>query len=118
MEFQVNDRVKMGKLEGVVSNNNWCDGYPLQVRWDEGGTVELTNEGCWRTDHKTPVLELISRPKKKETVTVERWMNVYPHYKNEYVQLTEQRANDRQSSTEDRIACIKLTGSYEREVEQ
>lgn len=62
-QFKVGDRVRMGKLEGIVTKV-WLGGlgnYPVEVRWDEDGFTEFTKDGKIMKDHKTPVLEVIRK---------------------------------------------------------
>lgn len=63
--FQVGDIVEFGGLEGEVTKIYRSDIYPLQVTLSSGREY-FTLDGKWRKSHTKPLLNLVSRPKKKE----------------------------------------------------
>lgn len=64
--------------------------------------------------------ELVRRPKRKEKRTVEMWANIYPgplySLSDSRLVFSTKEAADKQN-LKDRIACVRLTGEYEVEVE-
>lgn len=115
MKFQVGDVVEAFGLRGKVTFiDNYSSNYPITVKYsDDDHVASFTEDGkCYRY-HKTPSLVLISRAKKKVTKTIEQWVNTYPDGTHGYMYKSESDANDAHSSN--RIACVKLTGTYEVE---
>ena len=60
-------------------------------------------------------VELIRRPKRKEKRTIERWVNVYSW--GFYDQFYRSKDSADLCAPEDRVACVRLVGEYEVEVE-
>lgn len=71
-------------------------------------------DGKHSTDHTHSVLTLVERPKKMVTKTIERWANVYS---DECVYIHHSREKADVYDGGNRIACVKLTGTYEVEEE-
>ena len=125
-KFKVGDRVKGFGLMGTVISVAQTTSYPVSVKFDtlsvKCGTSDIydsvnihafTNSGKLRYWHDVPSIELVSRPKVKKTIVVERWMNIYIIDPTSITHPSEESANI--CSTKNRIACVKLTGSYEIE---
>ncbi len=116
MEFKVGDKVEwMGVIGTVVItpgyNRNSNVIYPLEVDFNVNGVRLFTRDGKLESFHKEPSLKLVERPKKKVKKTIERWANIYSSYIISNYD-SEKHAN---KCAEDRIACVKLTGTYEVE---
>ena len=116
-EFRVGDRVSWCGSEGKITKIKADydeDIYPIKVNFDGDDGFCFTRDGKYLYSRKEPSLKLIERPKRYETVTIERWVNVYHDYISCFYE-TEESAN--YCALSDRTACVKLTGSYEREIE-
>lgn len=62
---------------------------------------------------------LIPKPKKRVTITIERWVNVFLGT-NKFTHIFGQHFDTKEAAdrmAEGRIACVKLTGTYEIEEE-
>ena len=111
--FKVGDKVRAFGLDGVVR----CITFSgrVVVRYSDLDLDEIfTLDGKAETHHKEPSLILVERPKVKVTKTIEKWLNVYPSQSGGLIYYnSESTANLNASS--DRVACVKLTGTYEVE---
>lgn len=66
-EFQSGDVVEFGGLIGTVYNSELPEtSYPLSVKFEDESVQLFTKDGKWRDVHTKPLLNLVSRPKKKE----------------------------------------------------
>jgi len=108
-KFKVNDIVEAFGVRGVV----------IEIRGDLVGValanryyVDFHGDGRQKDWHLEPSLKLIERPKKKVTKTVEAWANVYPNG-DHGLSLSKESADARAGC--ERIALVKLSGSYECE---
>lgn len=111
-EFKPGDRVRFGEMEGTIELLNSDAPYPLMLLFDEGAdNVVLTLEGKFHKSHPKPCITLISRPKKKVKKTLEAWANVYEAGTVPYTYKKDADLN----ASENRIACVRLTGEYEIE---
>lgn len=114
-QFKVGDIVEAFGCEGRVVNVFNDAEYPIEVKFEnDTQTCWFIKGGKYQTWHKTPSLVLVSRPKKKVTKTVEKWINRYPRYDSS---VYDSQLEADTCATSDRIACIKLTGTYEVEVD-
>lgn len=84
MNFNVNDLVEFGGLEGkVVAKNDdiMVTTRPLVVRFrisdEESATEYFTLDGKYKTYHTAPSLRLILRARTKKQRFF--WCNLYPH---------------------------------------
>ena len=53
-------------MEGVVINDEYHSVFPILVRFEEYDYERFTIDGKHHVNHTKPLLNLISRPKKKE----------------------------------------------------
>jgi hypothetical protein len=103
---------------GEVSDIDEERKLPLVVEFEQGTIRFFSLNGVKQGDINQTLfwdeIPIIAppRPKRMVTKTVEVWMNVYSDIKNN-TWLT-QEAADKYASP-NRIACVKLTGSYEVE---
>src|SRR5690554_862777 len=65
-EFQLGDIVEFGGLEGKVDSISRSVEYPIRVILENGEWDYFTTDGRLHTYHTKPLLNLVSRPKKKE----------------------------------------------------
>lgn len=117
--FKPGDLVECCGAEGVVEHVYENVTYKVQVSFkDENNKIAIshfTEDGRLFHFHKTPSLFLVSRPKKKVTKTVEKWLNIY----SKCVGLAYDSQLEADTwATGSRIACVKLTGTYEVEMEK
>lgn len=118
-KFKVGDIVEAFGVRGEVVEAHDSGAYPVSIHFTPIDCFEwFTENGRLHNWHLKPSLILIERPKKKrkETRTVERWMNIYQGADPDtaYVFTTKEAAN---CTGIYRIACVKLTGTYEIEVD-
>lgn len=113
-EFKVGDIVEFAGDKGKVSYIKNRHPYPITVSFfnEKISPVVFTIDGKLHAHHTESLLKLIERPKKK--VPVERRVNVYKDFISTG-HASQQLADN--SANSDRIACVKLTGTYEVEVE-
>lgn len=115
-QFKVGDIVEAFGCEGRVVNVFNDAEYPIEVKFEnDTQTCWFIKGGKYQTWHKIPSLVLVSRPKKKVTKTVEAWTNIYPDGR--MSSFSDKVVAD-ELAISNRIACIKLTGTYEIEVEK
>lgn len=88
----------------------------------EGWAVSWASGGAFvgnRTTHGQDLVEYLgpTKPKRKKMVTktIERWENIYTNGRM-CVYTTKEQAD--RAANLDRIACVKLTGTYEVEEEE
>lgn len=116
LHFKVGDVVECCGAEGVVEHVYENVTYKVQVSFkDENNKIAIshfTEDGRLFHFHKTPSLVLVSRPKKKVTKTVEKWINIYPSHAGGFYS---DEKNADEYAQQNRIACVKLTGEYETE---
>ena len=112
--FKPGDLVEWCGARGVVTKLDFDEHLSVRVKFDDNSVWVFTRDGRACDWHKTPSLVLVSRPKKMVTKTVEKWINVYPSH-NSWTYNSEAEANS--SAAINRIACVKLTGEYEVEVD-
>ena len=99
------------------------------VRWLVGGNNVFDNEGCLYTTKELNELTIeridtwwekqykaIPIVTKTVEVEVERWVNIYPEYVSSPYMTKDYADTISKATTPGRIACVKLTGSYEVEV--
>jgi hypothetical protein len=109
--FKVGDFVEaFGRYGAVTSTSNW-----VEVKFEDGTLAVFQQDGKFAAWHALPSLKLIERPKRKETRTVEAWVNVYL---NGGQVLYHKKVTADLYAGSNRIACVRLTGSYEVEVEE
>lgn len=87
--------------------------FPVTVRFDNDRSDIYTSDGKLTPRAVNKDLywnEIEIKEIKMKTVEIERWINVYKDSIS-YNYKTKDDAN--QMAAEDRIACIKLTGSYQ-----
>lgn len=113
-QFKVGDICSAFGCEGTVKQIATGCTYPVQVALNGEHYHWFTLDGKLTDWHKTPSLKLVSRPKKMVTKTVEAWANVYAHC---IPDLFNCKANAEARASNSRIACVKLTGTYEVEVD-
>jgi len=110
VDFRVGDIVSFGGVEGVVCERDCQEPYVIACSFKDKMELDFTIDGRFGVEHTEPLLKLVSRPKKMVKKTIERWENVYPSGR-VCVHPTREVADDH--ANDDRIACVKLTGSYE-----
>lgn len=123
MEFKAGDIVEFGGLEGVVKSVGQYGAYPVNVIFrgvPNDDEADFTLDGRYIIQQTRPVLHLVSRPKKKITKTMERWVNMYGREYSEChdsLEAAEAAYENRKRYLPqgDRDACVKLTGTYEVE---
>ena len=121
-EFQEGDICSFGGVKGTISYFPYNYEYPICLNYENDSHYDVfTRDGKARTFHSEPSLLFLERPtkKKKVTKTVEVWINIYTEnteYDWAYVYKTKKAADE--SAVDNRIECIKLTGSYEIKVEE
>ena len=107
-EFKVGDRVKCAFYGDEIFTLEDCGRHnALSLAGLKG--VFYTNGRC-NIEHTHSVLTLVERAKTKVKVT--RWMNVYPNDFSDRAYGDDQTAE--RNAHPDRIACVELTGEYER----
>lgn len=120
-EFQLGDIVEFGGLKGFVKNSRYGDKLVVEFSPPDYGVFYeiFSREGLYQIYHTEPLLKLIERPKKKKMVkkTVEMWWNVYSNKLTPNIYCYSSKDLAELAATEDRIACVKLTGEYEVEEE-
>lgn len=113
-QFKVGDIVEWCGARGIVTKFDFGEHLSVRVKFDDNSVWSFTRDGRACDWHKTPSLFIVSRPKKMVTKTVEAWANVYAHY---IPNLFNYKANAEARASNSRIACVKLTGEYEMEVD-
>jgi hypothetical protein len=121
---QVGDRVwSYAYGWGTVTNHcpdSYTGRYPIVVKFDTGSaTGTYTKQGKFTTTEPQTLfwdeIPIIAppRPKRLVTKTAEVWINVYGYGPSINFFSSEEAANE--IAGKSRIACVKLTGSYEVE---
>jgi len=115
--WKVGDRAKAFGVMGVITCLSTClstvEEEPLWQKDDDKSiSYWFTKDGRYASWCKEPSLIFVERPKRKVTKTIERWVNVYL-WGTGITHDTEGKANHFAGA--DRIACVKLTGTYEVE---
>jgi hypothetical protein len=82
--------------------------YPLVTNIN-GSRHTMTRDGKILSEHKNPRFVKCDPPKKKVTKTIEAWANVYP----DQAIVWRLKESADQIGSDNRIACVKLTGTYE-----
>jgi len=112
--WKVGDRAKAFGVMGTVTR--YVTHVPYPIFWspnnDEKSSMLFMDDGRLYHWCKEPSLIFVERPKRKVTKTIERWVNVYL-WGTGITHDTEGKANHFAGA--DRIACVKLTGTYEVE---
>lgn len=114
--FKPGDLVKYAPYgDSVFELQLWSDNperiYRFSINTSDGLSL-FTEDGRCGPNHTNPLITLVSRPKRKVTKVIERWANVYC-YGVGGGHDTKEAADENAGIT--RIACVKLTGSYEIE---
>ena len=112
--FKPGDLVEWCGARGVVTKLDFDEHLSVRVKFDDNSVWVFTRDGRACDWHKTPSLVLVSRPKKMVTKTVEKWINIYPKHAGGFYS---DEKNADEYAQQNRIACVKLTGEYEVEVD-
>lgn len=112
--FKPGDLVEWCGARGVVTRLDFDKHLSVRVKFDDNSGWYFTIDGRACDWHKTPSLVLVSRPKKMVTKTVEKWINIYPNHAGGFYS---DEKNADEYAQQNRIACVKLTGEYEVEVD-
>ena len=99
---------------GIIFAFNKHYEFPVTVGFSNGGVLTFREDGVYDTTYGGISLSW-TKPKKKVTRTVECWANVYELHTCIDCYLTKETADN--SAGYGRIACVKLTGAYEVEVD-
>ncbi len=93
---------KYGDCNRVIGGSKQC-----RMQWSEGGYLDNV-----QTQHD--LVEYIGKtlPKRKVTKTIEKWVNVYPE---EMIEIHDTEIGANKYAESNRIACVKVTGTYEVE---
>lgn len=123
-KFKVGDRVydvRKGLCTIAVINTDCGSTYPIMTTAGDGFTLD----GRWDRRDANPTLLTaeearakgydVPKIKRKGTKEVKIWVNIYPDGEVGNNHPTKEEA-DKHASI-DRIACVKLTGTYEVEEE-
>ncbi len=112
--FKVDDVVEWCGARGIVTKFDFGEHLSVRVKFDDNSVWSFTRDGRACDWHKTPSLFIVSRPKKMVTKTVEAWANVYSDGSTNYHDSKDEADG---CLLNYRIACVKLTGEYEVEVD-
>lgn len=74
--FQIGDIVEFGGVEGKVTSNKPSQTYSIFVEFNNESCSFFTSDGKYDKSHTKPLLNLVSRPKKKE----KRVVKLYAFY--------------------------------------
>lgn len=117
-EFQVGDIVSFGGMVGHLERAPFKsqEGKKLILVFNKTNNeiirFEFFSDGRFHANQSESLLKLVSRPKKMVKKTIERWENVYSDGSFIGITYPEKEIAD-ECVIGDRIACVKLTGSYE-----
>jgi hypothetical protein len=108
--------------EGEICQVDFASSYSIMVK-SPAGHESFTTKGAYRMNGEQtlfwskPVFETPTRPKRVAKKDVVRWANVYPYNNNvgAHNYPTKEEADSKASN--ERIACVRLTGTYEVEEE-
>ena len=114
------DKVRAFGLDGVVQPFH-PQAYLLYAQFEGKHHLDaFYPDGRRERWHKEPSLVLVERPKKKKKIKdkINRWVNVY-YIKNalSFSVCYDCKESADSMAVSDRLACVKLTGDYEIEVE-
>lgn len=105
-KFFEGDHVEWLGIKGVVADIRNVMSYPVVIKFDgNDGLFYFYKDGSFLCG-QAPSL------KKVEMIKVERWVNIYPGHITEGYYRSKEDADN--GSIPNRIACVKLTGEYER----
>ena len=93
-EFQVGDIVEFGGLEGKVDSIKESMIYPIQVTFENGSLVHFLTDGRLLTSHTKPLLNLVSRPKKKEKRVIKTTVQYSPSLNEVFTGFEEKQPDD------------------------
>lgn len=102
----------------------FCTGdYPISVLLDSGIIISFSVDGRYSKHHSTSLfwdeIKFTEPPRPKRMIkkTIEKWINIYSsNLPTIGAYPCEDQAN--QFAAKGRIACVKLTGEYEVEIDE
>lgn len=110
--------------EGVIEDYYAGATFPVKVSFSSEHFNTFTANGFSLLNHSRPSIywqpiefDEPPKPKEKVTKTIEKWINVYEDGGLGEAHNSVKKAEDDCNVRRSRIACVKLTGTYEVEVD-
>lgn len=120
-EFKLGDNVLYGEHKAVITSRSDDRDFPIVAKIESTGELSFTIDGKEYIRQSYPALSFISRPdklKKKVKKTIERWANVYDDGLVICASVKDALQASDDNGVRAKVICVKLTGSYEEEVEE